>query len=128
LRKLRLRGGDLWRAYGLKEALRAIYAADLSEDDVAVLLDRSCSKAPRSGLKPFFTVAQTIRKRPSRIVAAVNLGITNAQREKLDRRVRLIVEGACGFHSANAALSLIATTFGPVEQVLPHGRRQVTDP
>ena len=28
LRKLRRRGGDLWRAYGLKEALRAIFAGD----------------------------------------------------------------------------------------------------
>ena len=29
----------------------------------AILLDRFCSKASRSGLKPFVTVAQTIRKR-----------------------------------------------------------------
>ncbi|MGC8472762.1 MAG: ISL3 family transposase, partial [Acidimicrobiales bacterium] len=45
LRKLKRQGGALWRAYALKEALRAIFAGDLSEQDVAVLLDRFCSKA-----------------------------------------------------------------------------------
>jgi hypothetical protein len=31
LRKLKRRGGDLWRAYALKEALLALFAGDLSE-------------------------------------------------------------------------------------------------
>ena len=31
LRKLRRRGGDLWRAYALKKALRAIFAGDLHQ-------------------------------------------------------------------------------------------------
>ncbi len=50
LRKLKRRGGDLWRAYALKEALRAVFAGDLPEEEVAVLLDRFCSKASRSRL------------------------------------------------------------------------------
>ncbi len=128
LRKLRRRGGDLWRAYALKEALRAIFAGDLSEDEVAILLDRFCSKASRSGLKPFVTVAQTIRKRRSGILAAVRLKINNAQHEGLNRRVRLIVNRAYGFHSARAALALIMLTLGPIEHVLPHERPRVLDP
>jgi transposase len=63
LRKLKRQGGDLWRAYALKEALRAIFAGDLDEDEVAMTLDRFCSRASRSGLKPFVIAAQTIRKR-----------------------------------------------------------------
>jgi transposase len=128
LRKLRRRGGDLWRAYALKEALRAIFAGDLLEDEVAILLDRFCSKASRSGLKPFVTVAQTIRKRRSGILAAVKLKINNAQHEGLNRRVRLIVNRAYGFHSAKAALGLIMLTLGPIEHVLPHERAALTDP
>jgi transposase len=73
LRKLRRRGGDLWRAYALKKALRAIFAGDLSEDEVSMLLDRFCSKASRSGLKAFVTAAKTIRKRKEGILAAVRL-------------------------------------------------------
>ncbi len=61
LRQLRRKGGALWRAYALKEALRAVFAGDLSEAEVGMLLDRFCSKASRSGLKPFVTLAQTLR-------------------------------------------------------------------
>jgi transposase len=74
LRKLRRQGGALWRAYALKEALRAIFAGDLDENEVAELLDRFASKASRSGLKPFVTLAQTIRKRRDGILAAIRLG------------------------------------------------------
>ena len=122
LRKLKRRGGELWRAYALKEALRAVFAGDLSEADVGLLLDRFCSKASRSRLKPFVTVAQTIRKRRAGILAAVRLGVNNARHEGLNRRVRLIINRAYGFHSANAALALIMITLGPIEHVLPHER------
>ena len=128
LRKLKRRGGDLWRAYALKEALRAIFAGDLSEEEVGELLDRFCSKAQRSGLKPFVTAAKTIRKRRAGILAAVRLGVNNARHEGLNRRVRLIVNRAYGFHSANAALGLIMLTLGPIEHVLAHERRRGSDP
>ncbi len=118
----------LWRAYALKEALRAVFAGDLSEDDVSQLLDRFCSRASRSGLKPFVTVAQTIRKRKQGILAAVRLGINNAQHEGLNRRVRLIVNRAYGFHSAKAALGLVMLTLGPINHVLPHERPPTSDP
>jgi transposase len=81
LRRLRRHGGAVWRAYALKEALRAIFAGDLSEEDVALLLDRFCSKASRSGLKPFVTLAKTIRKHRDGILAAVRLGVNNARHE-----------------------------------------------
>jgi transposase len=128
LRKLKRKGGELWRAYALKEALRAVFAGDLDEADVGMLLDRFCSKAQRSGLKPFVTLAQTIRKRRSGILAAVRLGINNARHEGLNRRVRLIINRAYGFHSANAALALIMVTLGPIEHVLPHERTTGPDP
>ena len=128
LRKLKRKGGELWRAYALKEALRAVFAGDLSEAEVGMLLDRFCSKASRSGLKPFVTVAQTIRKRRSGILAAVRLKINNARHEGLNRRVRLIINRAYGFHSANAALALIMVTLGPIEHVLPHERMHAASP
>ena len=48
--KLRRRGGDLWRAYSLKEAFREIFAGDLDPEETTELLDRWCSKASRSRL------------------------------------------------------------------------------
>jgi len=122
LRKLKRRGGDLWRAYALKEALRALFAGDLTEAEVGELLDRFCSKAQRSGLKPFVTAARTIRKRRAEILAAVRLGINNTRHEGLDRRVRLIINRVYGFHTADTALALIMLTLGPINHVLPHER------
>jgi transposase len=127
LRRLKRHGGALWRAYSLKEALRAIFAGDLSEDDVAHLLDRFCSKASRSGLKPFVTLAQTIRKHRAGILAVVRLDVNNARHEGLNRRVRLLINRAYGFHSAKAALALIMLTVGPIDHVLPHERTTVPD-
>lgn len=100
----------------------------MNEDDVSQLLDRFCSKASRSGLKPFVTVAKTIRKHKEGILAAIRLGINNAQHEGLNRRVRLIVNRAYGFHSAKAALGLIMLTLGPINHVLPHERVPIVDP
>lgn len=125
LRRLRRHGGAVWRAYALKEALRAIFAGDLSEEDVALLLDRFCSKASRSGLKPFVTLAKTIRKHREGILAAIRLGVNNARHEGLNRRVRLVINRAYGFHSAKAALALIMLTVGPIDHVLPHERTGV---
>jgi len=127
LRKLRRRGGDLWRAYTLKEALRAVFAGDLDEAEVAELLDRFCSRASRSGLKAFVTLARTIRKHRDGILAAVRLGVNNARHEALNRRVRMIVNRAYGFHSSRAALALIMLTVGPITHVLPHERAAAPD-
>ena len=85
-----------------------------------MMLDRFCAKAQRSGMKPFVTLAQTIRKRREGILAAVRLGVTNARHEGLNRRLRLIINRANGFHSAKAALTLIMVTLGPIAHVLPH--------
>jgi transposase len=53
---------------------------------------------------------------------------SNARHEGLNRRVRLIVNRAYGFHSANAALALIMITLGPIEHVLPHEGQPAADP
>lgn len=120
LRQLRSAGGEVWRAYTLKEALRGIFAPGLTADDVEVLLDRFISRAARSRLQPFVKLAATIRKHRDGILAAVRLGATNARAEALNNRVRLIVRRAYGFHSAPAALALIMLSCGPVDLRLPH--------
>jgi transposase len=120
LRKLKRRGGDVWRAYTLKEAFRAIFAGDLDTDTVAELIDRWISRASRSRLPAFVKTAKTIRKHRDGILAAIRLGINNARAEGLNSVVRLIIRRARGFHSADAALALVLLTCGPITLRLPH--------
>lgn len=68
------------------------------------------------------TLARTIRKHRAGILAAVRLGVNNARHQALNRRVRMIVNRAYGFHSSHAALALIMLTLGPITHVLPHER------
>lgn len=122
LRKLKRRGGDVWRAYTLKEAFRAIFAGDLGIDEVAELIDRWISRASRSRLPAFVKAAKTIRKHRDGILAAIRLGINNGRAEGLNNVVRLIFRRARGLHSAEAALALVMLTCGPITLHLPHER------
>ena len=120
LRQLRNRGGDLWRAYRLKEAFRAIFAGDLDPEETVELIDRWCSQASRSRLAPFVKVAKTIRKHRDGILAAIRLKINNARAEGLNNHVRLIIRRAYGLHSPTAALALVMLSCGPIQLRLPH--------
>jgi transposase len=120
LGRLRAAGGEVWRGYTLKEALRAIFAPGLTIDDVALLIDRFISRARRSRLEPFVRLAATITKHRDGILAAVRLGVSNARAEALNNKVRLITRRAYGFHSPHAALALIMLSCGPITLRVPH--------
>lgn len=119
-RKLRNAGGEVWLAYTLKEALRGIFAPDLTLEDVTVLIDRFLSRAARSRLQPFIRLGQTIRKHRDGILAAIRLGINQGRTEALNNKVRLIIRRAYGFHSPEAALALVLLTCGPITLQPPH--------
>jgi transposase len=122
LRRLKRRGGDVWRAYTLKEALRAVFAGDLTTEEVTELLYRWISRATRSRLPAFVKAAATIRKFRHGILAAIHLRINNGRAEGLNNVVRLIIRRARGFHSPQAALALVMLTCGPITIHLPHER------
>lgn len=125
LRKLRRRGGDVWRAYTLKEAFRAIFDGDLHPDTVTALIDRWISKATRSRLPAFVKAAKTIRKFRDGILTAIRTGINNGRIEGLNAHVRLIIHRARGFHTADAALALVMLTCGPITLTLPYEKAAI---
>ena len=57
LRRLHAAGGEVWRAYTLKEALRSIFSPGLSVDDIELLIDRFISRARRCRLQAFVKLA-----------------------------------------------------------------------
>jgi transposase len=120
LARLKAAGGEVWRAYTLKEAVRGIFESGLNIDDVTVLIDRLLSRLARCRLPPFVKLGKTIRKHRNGILAAIRLGINQGRTEALNNKVRLITRRAYGFHSAKAALALILLTCGPITLHLPH--------
>ena len=120
LARIKAAGGEVWRAYTLKEAVRGIFEPGLSLDDVEVLIDRLLSRLARSRLPPFVRLGKTIRKHRDGILAAIRLGINQGRTEALNNKVRLITRRAYGFHSAKAALALVLLTCGPITLHLPH--------
>ncbi|MCA1698460.1 MAG: transposase, partial [Actinobacteria bacterium] len=121
-------GGDAWRAYTLKEALRAIFAGGLSVNDISVLIDRFTSRAARSRLAPFVRFGQTIRKHRDGILAAIRLGINQGRTEALNNKVRLITRRAYGFHSADAALALVMLNLRADHPPTPTRTTRATPP
>jgi transposase len=120
LARLKAAGGEVWRAYTLKEAVRGIFEPGLSLDDVTILIDRLLSRLARSRLQPFIRLGKTIRKHRDGILDAIRLEVNQGRTEALNNKVRLITRRAYGFHSANAALALIMLTCGPITLHLPH--------
>jgi transposase len=120
LREIKKSGGALWRAYQLKESLRAVFAGDLDTDTTNTLLDRWCSKAQRSRIPEFIKAARTIRKHRDGITAAIDRGLSNGRHEGLNNKVRLLIRRAYGYHTAEAALATIMLACGPVDLELPY--------
>jgi transposase len=128
LHRIKAAGGEVWRAYTLKEATRGIFAPGLTTADVEILIDRLTSRLARSRLEPFIRLGKTIRKHRDGILAAIRLGINQGRTEALNNRVRLIIRRAYGFHSAHAALALVMLTCGPITLRLPHQLHATASP
>ena len=128
LHRIKAAGGEVWRAYTLKEAARAIFAPGLTVTDIEILTDRLLSRLARSRLEPFVRLGKTIRKHRAGILAAIRLGINQGRTEALNNKVRLIIRRAYGFHSADAALALVMLTCGPITLRLPHQLHAVASP
>ena len=103
----------LYRAYLLKEELRALYHLPnpaLAPEHLAAWL----GWASRSKLKPFVKLARTIRRYRDGILAAIRLGLSNARLEGLNSKVRLISHRSFGFHGPDPLIALIYLCAGGV--------------
>ncbi len=108
----------LYRAYLLKEELRALY--HLGDPSLAAEhLKAWLSWASRSKLKPFIRLARTIRRYRDGILAAIRLGLSNARLEGLNSKVRLISHRSFGFHGPDPLIALIYLCAGDITIELP---------
>jgi transposase len=112
------RNQPLYRAYLLKEQLRAVF----HEPDwqrAAERLDIWITWAKTSGLAGFAKIADTITGFRERIVATLRYGLTNARTEAINTTIRLICRRAYGFHSPDAMIALAMLKLGGYRPPLP---------
>jgi transposase len=103
----------LYRAYLLKEELRALY--HLHDRALAPAhLKAWLAWASRSQLRPFVKLARTIRRYREGILAAIRLGLSNARLEGLNSKVRLISHRSFGFHGSEPLIALIHLCAGGI--------------
>ncbi len=103
---------DLARAWGLKEALRAVYTKRQA-DEAAIALDRWISEAEGSGLRPFRRTAATLRQWRKEVLNYWRYPITNALVEGKHNRIKTLKRRGYGYRNDRSfllrILSLIHT-------------------
>lgn len=107
----------LYRAYLLKEGLRAIFKMPLKEARDA--LDGWVSWARRSRIPAFVKLQRSIVKHRDRILASIEHGLSNALIESTNTKIRLIARMAFGFKSAEPLIALAMLSLGAHQPVLP---------
>jgi len=110
--------GGLYRAYLLKEQLRAIFQA-VELADARALLGGWIAWARRCRLEPFVKLAKTIKRYQALILNAVEHGLSNARSEATNTHLRLLTRRAYGYHSAEALIAMADLTRGGLCPPLP---------
>lgn len=121
LNQLRLDRSVLYRCWQLKEALRDLYRLRRPQD-AGLHLDWWLAWACRSRIPAFVKLSKTIRSNRDRILAAVELGLSNSKLEGLNSKIRLINHRGYGHHSAVAVIAMIYLCCGGITVQLPTER------
>jgi transposase len=111
----------LYRCWQLKEALRDLYRLRRPQD-AALHLDWWLKWACRCRIPAFVKLSRTIRANRDRVLAAVELGLSNSKLEGLNSKIRLINHRGYGHHSAAALISMIYLCCGGITVQLPTER------
>ena len=118
LDQLRCQRSVLYRCWQLKEGLRDLYRLRRARD-APRHLDWWLAWACRSRIPAFIRLSQTVRVNRERILAAVELGLSNSKLEGLNSKIRLINHRGYGHHSAAALIAMIYLCCGGVTVELP---------
>jgi transposase len=121
LESLRRQRSVLYRCWLLKEGLRDLYRL-AGPEDAPAHLKRWLSWACRCRIPAFVKLAKTIKANRDRILAAVELGISNSKLEGINSKIRLINHRGYGHHSATALISMIYLCCGGITVQLPTER------
>ncbi len=118
LHELRRNNSVLYRSWQMKEALRDLYRL-ANPKDAPAHLEWWLRWASRSRIPAFVKLAKTVRKNRERILAAIELDLSNSKLEGLNSKIRLINHRGYGHHSAEAVIAMIYLCCGGLTIELP---------
>ena len=118
LDQLRRERSVLYRCWQLKEGLRDLFRL-ARPSDAPLHLDWWLAWACRSRIPAFITLSATVRVNRERILAAIELGLSNSKLEGLNSKIRLINHRGYGHHSAAALIAMIYLCCGGITVELP---------
>lgn len=107
------------RAWTLKEQLRDLYRIDHPPGGARQHLRRWITAAKRSRIGAFVNLAKRLEVYFEAVIAAVELGISNALIEGINAKIRLINARGYGHHSAQTLTSMIYLCLGGLQVKLP---------
>jgi transposase len=117
LHQLRRDNSVLYRAWQLKEGLRDLYRLK-DPADAHRHLEWWLRWACRSRIEPFVKLSRTIRADRTRILDAIELGLSNSRLEGTNSKIRLINHRGYG-HSTTALIAMIYLCCGGLTIDLP---------
>ena len=120
LARIKTTNTALYRAYLLKEQLRAVFATKGQKGKA--LLAGWISWARRSRLVEFVKLAHTIQRFQQLIWNTLKHGISNARTEATNTHLRALTKRAYGYHSPEALIAMAMLTRGGLQLELP-GRK-----
>lgn len=118
---LRRAGSRLFRAWELKEDLRAVFqAGDPAEAER--LLDDWLHRAAYCKIPKVVEVEKKVRRRRDDILRAVSLGISNARVEAINNKIKVTVKMGYGFRNTDNLIALLMLRCSDVKPRLPWER------
>ena len=119
LESLKRRAGSrLFRAWELKEDLRAVFRAETAEE-AGRLLAAWLHDAAYCRIKPVVEVEKKVRRRRADVVAAVELGVSNGRVEAINNKVKVTVKMGYGFRNTDNLIALTMLRCSDMKPELP---------
>ena len=119
LESLKKRAGSrLFRAWELKEDLRAVFRAETAEE-AERRLSAWLHEAAYCKIKPVVEVEKKVRRRRADIAAAVRLGVSNGRVEAINNKVKVTVKTGYGFRNTDNLIALTMLRCSDIKPELP---------
>jgi transposase len=112
---------NVHRAWLLKEELRDLFRV-IPAAKAGAYLKRWISRARRAGITPMVNLARRLEAHTDRILAGIQLGLSNSRLEGINAKIRVIQRRGYGYHHPDALAASIYLCCGGITITLPTAR------